>query len=175
MFFVRLLPPSWETITPFPTHRISMQAALQSQRSNWVRGKAGTFSSPWSWPATSFGVADINQDSRIRWEQFCWCGFPSLEVPLALFPGADVGMAERWVGHRRSRQKPQLNFVTKSNFFFLEKWKQKDKRQSEIIMANSLLNIQANSDNVIARTILKQFLSNLSHLLLHNLITVFPT
>lgn len=42
-------------------------------------------------------------------------------------------------------------------------------------MANSLLNIQANSDNVIARAILKQFLNNLSRLLLHNLITVFPT
>lgn len=32
-----------------------------------------------------------------------------------------------------------------------------DKQQSEIIMANSLLNIQANSDNAIARAILKQF------------------
>lgn len=42
-------------------------------------------------------------------------------------------------------------------------------------MANSLLNIQANSDNVIAGAILKQFLNNLSLLLLHNLITVFPT
>lgn len=42
-------------------------------------------------------------------------------------------------------------------------------------MDNSLLNIQANSDNVIAWAILKQFLNNLSLLLLHNLITVFPT
>lgn len=67
------------------------------------------------WPATFFGVADINQDSRIRWEQFCWCGFPSLELPLAVFPGAEVGMEERCVGHRRSGQKPQLNFVAKSN------------------------------------------------------------
>lgn len=41
-------------------------------------------------------------------------------------------------------------------------------------MANSLLNIQANPDNVIATAILKQFLNNLSRLLLHNLITVFP-
>lgn len=78
-----------------------------------------------------------------------------------------------WTQEMQAETSTEL--CNKIKFFFLEKGKQKDKRQSEIIMANSLLNIQANSDNVIARAILKQFLSNLSHLLLHNLITVFPT